>query len=133
MAGDETYTEDIEDSVVVSTICWFLEEQSSPDDRRFVFSYTITIHNRGAQATQLMTRHWLITDADGKKQEVHGDGVIGEQPVIQPGEKHTYSSGAVIETPVGTMEGRYGMLTADGSEFNATIPVFRLAVPGVLN
>ena len=82
---------------------------------------------------QLLTRHWLITDADGKVQEVHGDGVIGVQPEIQPGEHHTYSSGAIIETPVGTMEGKYGMVNPTGEAFDAAIPVFRLAVPGVLN
>ena len=133
MTGEKHPTKDLGESIVVSTVCWYLEDQSSPADRRFVFSYTISIHNRGAQPAQLRTRHWLITDADGKKQEVHGDGVIGEQPVIAPGKKHTYSSGAVIETPVGTMEGRYGMVSADGTAFNASIPVFRLAVPGVLN
>ena len=133
MASEQSETETLETSVLVTSVCWFLEDQSSPEERRFVFSYTITVHNRGEQAAQLMTRHWLITDADGKKQEVHGDGVIGEQPIIAAGEKHTYSSGAVIETPVGTMEGRYGMVAPDGTEFNATIPVFRLAVPGVLN
>lgn len=133
MTDEQSSVENIEDSVVITTICWYLEDQSSPEDRRFVFSYTISIHNRGEQPSKLLTRHWLITDADGKKQEVHGDGVIGEQPVIKPGEKHTYSSGAVIETPVGTMEGRYGMQADDGTEFTATIPIFRLAVPGVLN
>ena len=117
----------------VETQCWYLAEQSSPNEHRFAFSYTISIHNDGSEPAQLMTRHWLITDADGKVQEVHGDGVIGNQPVIKPGEHHTYSSGAIIETPVGTMEGRYGMVTSDGSDFDAPIPVFRLAVPGVLN
>ena len=111
----------------------FMEEQSEPEERRFVFAYTIDIHNTGATPAQLLTRHWLITDADGRIQEVHGDGVVGEQPDIAPGSTHTYSSGAIIETPVGTMEGRYGMVAADGTEFDAVIPVFRLAVPGVLN
>ena len=119
--------------IIVKAQAWYMADQSNPAERRFVFSYTISIHNEGNVAARLMTRHWLITDADGRIQEVHGDGVIGEQPEIAPGEKHVYSSGTVIETPVGTMEGRYGMVSASGSPFDARIPVFRLAVPGVLN
>ena len=111
----------------------YIAEQSDPDERRFVFAYTINIHNAGSTPAQLLTRHWLITDADGRIQEVHGDGGIGKQPVIAPGTTHSYSSGAVIETPVGTMEGRYGMISDSGSHFDTPIPVFRLAVPGVLN
>jgi len=121
------------ESIRVEAVASYLEAQSQPDDRRFVFSYTINIYNAGGAAAQLLTRHWLITDADGRVQEVHGEGVIGEQPHIQPGEAHTYSSGAVLETPVGTMEGRYGMVAPDGTEFDTAIPVFSLAVPGVLN
>jgi ApaG protein len=123
----------MDDSIRVETKATYLEGQSDPVNRRYVFAYTINIYNAGALPAQLLTRHWLITDADGRIQEVHGDGVIGEQPNIQPGESHTYSSGAVIETPVGTMEGRYGMITPEGAHFDAPIPVFRLAVPGVLN
>ena len=111
----------------------YLADQSNPDERRYVFAYTINIHNAGPVPAQLLTRHWLITDADGRIQEVHGDGVIGEQPEIAPGSTHTYSSGAVLETPVGTMEGRYGMVSSGGDHFDTSIPVFRLAVPGVLN
>lgn len=111
----------------------YLPNQSSPADRRFVFAYTITIRNVGKTPTQLLTRSWLITDADGKVQEVRGDGVVGEQPHIPPGSHHSYSSGAVLETPVGTMEGSYGMLTNEGTHFDASIPLFRLAVPGVLH
>ena len=121
------------DSIRVATKAVYLPEQSNPEERRYVYAYTIDIHNSGATPAQLLTRHWLITDADGRVQEVHGDGVIGEQPKIMPGRTHTYSSGAVIETPVGTMQGRYGMRTAEGKPFDAPIPVFRLAVPGVLN
>lgn len=117
----------------VSAAVQFIEAQSDPNVRRYVFAYTISIHNGGDTAAQLLTRHWLITDADGRIQEVHGDGVIGEQPEIAPGDTHTYSSGAIIETAVGTMEGRYGMVSAQGTAFDALIPVFRLAVPGVLN
>ena len=111
----------------------YLPNRSSPADRRFVFAYTITIRNVGETPTQLLTRSWLITDADGKVKEVRGDGVVGEQPHISPGSHHSYSSGAVLETPVGTMEGSYGMLTNEGTHFDASIPLFRLAVPGVLH
>ena len=125
--------DNLEDSIRVEANAIYLADQSDPDERRFVFGYTIKIHNEGSKPAQLLTRHWLITDADGHKQEVHGDGVVGEQPQIPPGATHTYSSGAVIETPVGTMEGRYGMVNKNGTQFDAAIPVFRLAVPGVLN
>jgi ApaG protein len=104
---------DLAKAVRIETTCWYLEEQSRPDKGHYAFSYTISIHNQGCVPVQLLTRHWLITDAEGRKQEVHGDGVVGEQPTIQPGETHTYSSGAIIETPVGTMEGRYGMTGPD--------------------
>ena len=117
----------------VEATSWYMADQSSPEERRYVFSYTINIYNDGSEPAKLLTRHWLITDADGKVQEVHGDGVIGKQPVIQPGEQHTYSSGTVIETPVGTMEGRYGMASPSGDHFDIPIPIFRLAMPGVLN
>lgn len=121
------------ESIRVEAISCYLEDQSQPSERRFVFAYTINIYNAGRDTAQLLTRQWLITDADGRVQEVQGDGVIGEQPHIKPGETHTYSSGAVLETPVGTMEGRYGMRSTDGVKFDAGIPVFSLAVPGVLN
>ncbi len=120
-------------SIDISARVVFLSDQSNPEARRYVFSYTMTIANNGEEPARLLTRHWLITDADGRIQEVHGDGVIGEQPEIAPGRKHTYTSGAIIETPVGSMEGRYGMVSADGMQFDAAIPVFRLAVPGILN
>jgi len=121
------------DTIVISAQSTYLARQSEPDAARFVFGYTITIENRGETAAQLLTRHWLITDANGHTQEVHGDGVIGEQPLLAPGQSHTYSSGAVLKTPVGTMHGTYGMRSADGETFDAHIPVFRLADPGVLN
>jgi ApaG protein len=120
-------------SIRVEAQAEYLADQSDPNERRFVFGYTISIHNDGPRPAQLLTRHWLITDADGRVQEVHGDGVIGEQPEIFPGMTHTYSSGALLETPVGTMEGRYGMVSKTEGGFDAPIPVFRLAVPGVLN
>lgn len=117
----------------IHTEVMYLAEQSSPEERRYAFAYTISIHNRGKRPAQLLTRRWLITDADGRVQEVYGDGVVGQQPHIQPDQTHTYSSGSIIETPVGTMEGSYGMVTDDGDHFEVPIPVFRLAVPGVLN
>jgi ApaG protein len=110
----------------------YLAEQSDPAERRYVFSYTITIRNEGQSAARLMTRHWIITDANGKVQEVRGDGVVGEQPHLKPGQGFRYSSGAVIETPVGAMQGSYQMLSDDGERFDAPIPPFRLAMPGVL-
>ena len=129
----DTSDTDLGASIEIETHVVYLPHQSEPGERRFAFAYTISIHNRGNEAAKLLTRHWLITDAEGHVQEVHGDGVIGEQPEIQPGMSHKYSSGAVLETPVGTMEGRYGMVTGAGTRFDAPIPIFRLAVPGVLN
>jgi ApaG protein len=117
--------------IAVETL--YLPEQSEPEGERYVFAYTVTIRNTGRVPAKLLNRHWIITDANGKVQEVQGEGVVGEQPHIGPGEAHRYSSGAVIETPVGTMEGSYGMLADDGFSFRASIPVFRLAVPGVLH
>ena len=111
----------------------YVEDQSNPGEGRFVFSYTITIRNEGAKPARLMARHWLITDANGKEQEVVGEGVVGEQPHLQPGQGFRYSSGAVLETPVGSMQGRYRMLADDGEQFDAPIAPFRLAMPGVLH
>ena len=111
----------------------YLEDQSEPRDRRFVFAYTITIRNEGDVAARLLTRHWIITDADGRVQEVRGDGVVGEQPYLKPGQGFRYSSGAVIETPVGSMHGSYQMVADDGAHFDAPIPAFRLAIPGLLH
>ena len=110
----------------------YLDEQSDPHQDRYVFAYTITVRNEGQVPARLMTRHWVITDANGKVEEVHGDGVVGEQPYLKPGQGFRYSSGAVIETPVGTMQGSYQMLADDGSQFDAPIQPFRLAMPGIL-
>lgn len=111
----------------------YVDEQSKPDESRYVFSYTITIHNEGTVPAKLLTRHWLITDANGKVQEVRGEGVVGEQPHLQPGQGFRYSSGAVIETPVGAMQGSYQMISDDGAHFDAEIAPFRLAKPGLLH
>ena len=110
----------------------YLDEQSDPKERRYVFSYTITIRNEGSVAARLMTRHWVITDANGKVQEVRGEGVVGEQPHLKPGQGFRYSSGAVLETPVGAMQGSYQMVTDEGMHFDAPIAAFRLAMPGIL-
>jgi ApaG protein len=110
----------------------YLEEQSDPREDRYVFSYTITIHNDGQRPARLLTRHWLITDGNGKVEEVNGEGVVGEQPYIKPGQGFRYSSGAVIETPVGAMQGSYSMVDEDGAHFEAPIEPFRLAMPGIL-
>jgi len=111
----------------------YVDDQSEPDADRYVFAYTITISNDGDVAAKLMSRHWVITDANGKVQEVSGDGVVGEQPYLEPGERFRYSSGAVIETPVGAMQGLYRMVGADGTGFDAPIAPFTLAVPGLLH
>jgi ApaG protein len=111
----------------------YLDEQSSPTEQRYVFSYTITIRNEGQRPAKLLTRHWIITDANGKVKEVRGEGVVGEQPHLEPGQGFRYSSGAVLETPVGTMEGSYQMVDPEGHRFDAPIPAFRLAIPGILH
>lgn len=111
----------------------YLDAQSEPEDQRYVFSYTITIRNEGTQAAQLVSRHWLITDSNGKTQEVRGKGVVGEQPHLRPGQSFRYSSGAIIETPVGTMQGSYQMRSDEGLTFDAPIPAFRLAMPGIVH
>ncbi|GAB4059641.1 hypothetical protein GCM10028811_15070 [Uliginosibacterium sediminicola] len=111
----------------------FIAEQSDPDEERYVFSYRIRIHNAGPTPARLISRHWIITDANGAVQEVRGDGVIGEQPLIAPGETYEYSSGCSLNTAVGTMRGAYQMLGADDFEFDAEIPEFLLAGPRVLH
>lgn len=111
----------------------YVVDQSEPDVGKYVFVYTITIENLGDIPAKLLSRHWVITDANGKVQEVTGDGVVGEQPHLHPGETFRYSSGAVLETPVGAMEGSYRMEADNGINFEAPIPPFTLAVPGMLH
>jgi len=111
----------------------FLADQSEVDNERFVFSYTITIHNSGEQPAKLLNRHWIITDANGKTQEVRGEGVVGQQPYLKPGESYQYTSGTVLETPVGSMQGEYEMTTNDGKRFVAPIAPFSLAQPRSLH
>ncbi|HLB84265.1 MAG TPA: Co2+/Mg2+ efflux protein ApaG [Steroidobacteraceae bacterium] len=111
----------------------YVEDQSNPTEGRFVFAYTITIRNEGQVAARLMTRHWIITDANGKVQEVQGEGVVGEQPHLKPGQGFRYSSGAILETPVGVMQGSYRMVADGGEVFDAPIAPFTLAMPGMLH
>ena len=111
----------------------FLDDQSEPDAGRYVFAYTIRIRNRGSVAARLLARHWEITDGNGRVEEVHGDGVVGEQPRLEPGEQFTYTSGATLPTAVGTMEGSYDMVGDDGTRFDAPIPPFTLAAPRTLH
>lgn len=108
-----------------------LTAQTDPDQDRYVFAYTITLTNAGTVGARLLSRHWLITDGNGNVQEVQGDGVVGEQPHIAPGARYRYSSGAMLDTPVGSMRGSYRMLADDGEEFDAPIAPFTLAVPNV--
>jgi ApaG protein len=111
----------------------YLAEQSDPSADRYVFAYTITIANDGTVAAQLISRHWLITDAHNATQEVKGLGVVGEQPLLRPGESFEYTSGTALATPVGTMQGSYQMVAEDGNKFEAEIPSFMLSMPRVLH
>jgi len=111
----------------------FVADQSKPHDNRYVFAYTVTLRNAGDVPARLLTRHWVITDANGKVEEVRGDGVVGEQPWIRPGDHYQYSSGAVLDTAVGTMRGSYQMLADDGTRFDALIAPFTLSIPRTLH
>lgn len=120
-------------SITVSVRAEYLPDQSSAESGRYAFAYHVTLTNRGQISAKLLTRHWIITDGSGKVEEVRGDGVVGQQPSIEPGEHFRYTSGAVLETPVGSMRGSYRMIAADGHCFDAAIPVFTLAAPRALN
>lgn len=111
----------------------YLEDQSDPAEGRFVFAYTITIANTGTVTAQLISRHWIITDAEDEEQEVRGLGVVGQQPLLKPGESFEYTSGCALATAVGTMKGSYQMTAEDGTQFEAEIPEFTLAMPRVLH
>ena len=111
----------------------YLKQQSAPDENRYVFSYTINIKNLGNNSAKLISRQWIITDSNGNIQEVNGDGVVGQQPNINSGEEFTYTSGTIIKTPVGTMEGRYFMEDRNKKRFEALIAPFTLSVPGLIN
>ncbi len=118
-------------SVNVNTT--YLTDQSDPSSDRYVFAYTITIANTGTVSAQLISRHWVITDAENVTQEVKGLGVVGEQPLLRPGESFEYTSGTAMATPVGTMQGSYQMVAEDGNKFDAEIPPFTLSMPRVLH
>ncbi|WP_434573963.1 Co2+/Mg2+ efflux protein ApaG [Pseudomonas sp. Z3-6] len=119
--------------VDVSVTTRYLAEQSQPEHDRFAFAYSITVSNNGSLPARLLSRHWVITDGDGHVEEVRGEGVVGQQPLIDAGKSHNYSSGTVMTTKVGTMQGTYQMLAEDGTRFDAVIKPFRLAVPGALH
>lgn len=120
-------------SIKVDVQTEFIEGQSNPAENRYVFAYTITIANTGTIPAKLLTRHWLITDANGEIQEVRGEGVVGAQPHLKPGQSFRYTSGTVIATPVGSMQGSYQMVADNGEEFDAHIEPFSLAVPGLVH
>ena len=117
----------------VDAVSTYVADQSEPDQQRFVFAYTISIRNTGTVTARLLSRHWLITDANGTQQEVRGPGVVGEQPTLAPGEGFRYTSAALIATPVGSMQGSYQMLAEDGTEFDALIAPFGLSMPRMLH
>lgn len=119
--------------IIIEAKPQYIESQSTPDKSRYVFAYTITITNAGAIPAKLLSRHWLITDSNGKNQEVKGDGVVGEQPYLKPGETFRYTSGAMIETPVGVMQGKYFLVSDEGDNFDAAIPKFTLSIPRTLH
>ncbi|HEX7663800.1 MAG TPA: Co2+/Mg2+ efflux protein ApaG [Polyangiaceae bacterium] len=121
------------EGIRVSVKSQYLADQSSPRERRYVFSYTVTIANGGDVPVQLVSRHWVITDARNHVEEVRGPGVVGKQPRLRPGERFEYTSGCVLTTPSGEMHGEYQMVRADGTEFDAKIPAFVLAFPHSLN
>jgi len=119
--------------IQVTTQVEYIPEQSSEEQDRYVFAYTITLSNTGSIPAQLISRHWIITDAAGSVQEVRGLGVVGEQPLLKPGESFEYTSGSAVATPVGTMKGTYQMVAEDGTKFDAVIAEFTLSMPRVLH
>jgi ApaG protein len=119
--------------IAVKVATAFIESQSDTEEGRYFFAYTVTIQNEGEVPAKLLSRHWIITDSNGKVQEVRGAGVVGEQPYLKPGEGFQYTSGTMLETPVGTMRGTYQMIADDGTEFDAEIKPFTLAAPRVLH
>jgi ApaG protein len=119
--------------VEVSVVTHYVEAQSEPAEERFVFAYSITITNNGSQPAQLMSRHWIITDASGEVEEVRGEGVVGKQPVLAPGESFEYTSGAILKTPVGAMQGAYTFIGDDQTPFNVPIAAFSLSMPNLVH
>ncbi|MBV7314431.1 Co2+/Mg2+ efflux protein ApaG [Shewanella sp. NIFS-20-20] len=123
----------LESTINIEVVTEYIEQQSSPTEDKYLFSYTITISNHGNKAAKLKSRHWIITDANGHKSEVQGSGVVGETPTIEANASFQYTSGTVLETPIGIMQGSYTMESEQGEDFHAAIPPFRLAVPGLLH
>jgi len=123
----------ITNGIRVAVSSTYVPGQSAPKSRRYVFAYTVRITNEGTETAQLRSRHWIITDGNGKVEQVRGPGVVGEQPTLRPGEHFEYTSGCVLETPRGQMHGTYQMVRENGSEFDATIAAFALALPFSLN
>jgi ApaG protein len=123
----------VTEGIRVTVESTYLADRSAPEEGSYAFGYQVTIANEGPERVQLMRRHWIITDGNGRVEEVEGPGVVGQQPVLGPGEEHRYSSGAVLTTPVGTMEGTYEMVADGGRVFKAGIPRFGLQVPGILH
>jgi ApaG protein len=119
--------------IAVTTTPQYIADQSDPENDRYIFAYTVTIENVGSVTAQLISRHWIITDASDEVQEVRGLGVVGHQPLLKPGEKFEYTSGCQLDTPVGTMRGTYQMTAEDGTQFEALVPEFTLAIPRVLH
>jgi ApaG protein len=119
--------------ITVAAVATYVADQSDPSRNQFVFAYRITVTNTGTVAAKLVSRHWIITDSEHRVQEVKGLGVVGQQPLLKPGESFEYTSGTHIPTPVGTMRGTYQMVAADGRTFDAPIPPFTLSVPRVLH
>ena len=128
-ADSETVTEGIR----IKAEPHYLLERSIPEDSQYLFRYKITITNEGSEWAKLKSRHWIIIDSDGKREDVYGPGVVGEHPHLQPGERFEYTSGAILDTPVGTMQGSYQMVADDGTAFDAPIPRFTLSVPRTLH
>jgi len=120
-------------NIIIEVETNYIEEQSDPANSRYIFAYTISIQNHGNIPATLMTRHWVITDANAKTQEVRGEGVVGEQPHLDPDQGFRYTSGTVLETPVGSMSGSYQMVDDNGEYFDAEIPTFTLSVPRIIN
>lgn len=125
--------QEIEESIEVDVETLYVESESDPEENKFVFAYTVTIRNVGSIPAKLLTRHWVIRDANGKIQEVQGEGVVGEQPHLKPGEGFQYTSGTMLETSMGTMGGSYLMVTDEGAEFKAAIDDFLLSTPRTLH
>jgi len=123
----------ITNGIRVTVSSAYVPAQSTPKTHRYVFAYTVRITNEGTEAAQLKSRHWIVTHGNGKVEQVRGPGVVGEQPTLRPGEHFEYTSGCVLETPSGSMEGTYQMVRSDGSQFDATIAPFALSLPYSLN